>query len=223
MSYALGQAPGEIKVGPLASRDPIVAFSSVMASNLLRMSVRLPRPQRLAWIRREMNKTEPGTGDEVVSQIRSLTRRGKPRNQAVFDGLRLTIANQLAKQMEKRLSRHSIDGLGGSEGDISAVFCGIMGTATVGGSIYTAGTSNPTGSTAVGTAGAGAMSAAGCNTGALREQARIAEANARAAEAAAAGGISAGVTAGPNTAMVITAAVGGVAVLGLLGFIALKK
>lgn len=225
MSYALGQTVGgSIELGQLARRDPLVAYSSTMASDLVRQAAVRPARERLSWLRGELNKTQPGLGNEAVSKMRELERRGRAPNQALFDGLRLAIANHLASWVEKQAPR-GVSGLGAAE-DVSAVFCGIMGAGTVGGSIYAASSQNPTGSVAVGNAGSAAMTAAGCNTAALAEQARIAEANARAAEANAAAAASAGqgvqVSAG-GSAMTYVAIGAGVLVVGLVGFIALKK
>lgn len=217
MSYALGTT-SDISVGAAARRDPILAFSSVMASDLLRQSTRTAKSgARLAWIRRELNKVQPEMGDRAQSKVRELVRRGVSGNQALFDGVRLALANQIAKRMDAIAATHTA-GLGGASDDIAALFCGILGVGTAGGAIA-ASFENPSGSVAVGEAGGSAMQAAGCNRSSLEAQARIAEANAATAQA------NAAAAAGPekdNTMLYVGLGVGGLLLLGL-GVIALKK
>lgn len=221
MSYALGQVGQlpSIRIGHLAPRDPIMAFSSVMASSLLKQASVRPRRHRLSWLRGEMNKVQPEMGTKFVSRFRQLRRQGqRPSNQALFDALRLTLANQVAFGMDRIAPTHSAAGLGDSRSDIDGVFCGIMGVGTAGGAIA-ASFDNPSGSSAIGEAGSSAMQAAGCNAEALVEQARIAEANARAAEANAAA-----MAARPeeDKTMTYVAIGGGVLLVGLLGYLALR-
>jgi hypothetical protein len=212
---------GGIRVGRLAQKDPILAFTSVMASTLLRQASVRPAGRRLPWLRGEMNKAQPGMGDTFVSKYRELVRRGKAApNQAVFDALRLTLANQVGTGMDKVTPNHSAAGLGSSSDDINSVFCGIGLVGTSGGAIA-ASFNDPSAANAVGAAGAGALTAAGCNSGALREQARIAEANARLAEANASGA-ALSVSGDSNTVMYVAIG-GGVLVVGLLGVLLLKK
>jgi len=224
MSYAgLGQVSSgaPIQVGVLAQRDPVVAFSSVMASDLLKQASVRPAGKRLGWLRGELNKVEPGLGDTFVSKTRELKRRGRRPNQAVFDALRLTLANQVATGLEKRVKGGALSGLGSSAEDINAVFCGITGVATAGGAIASS-FSNPSGSAAVGQAGSAALQASGCNASALAQQARIAEANAAQAQAQAMALAQAQAQTQDNT-MTYVAIGGGVLLLGLVGVVALKK
>jgi hypothetical protein len=227
MSYGMGAAPAaavrsDISIGRTARRDPIVAFASVMASDLLRQApLSARRGARLAWLRNEMNKVQPGMGNKAESKVRELRRRGVPGNQALFDGVRLAFVNQIAKRMDALASSHT-SGLGESSSDISAVFCGIIGVGTAGGAIA-ASFDNPAGSAAIGAAGSSAMQAGGCNAAALAEQARIAEANASAAASNAAAAAAAGQTAeSDNTMLYVGLGVGGILLLGI-GVIALKK
>lgn len=216
MSYALG-AVSNISVGRLARRDPIVAFSSVMASSLLRQAVRSARKgDRLSWLRSEVNKAQVGLGDEVVSKVKQLVREGVPGNQALFDGVRLTLANHVADRMDALAPKPGLGALGSTASD---VFCGILGVGTAGGAIA-ASFDNPTGSVAIGTAGASAMEAAGCNSAALTAQARIAEANAAAAQAAAS--MSADKSGESNTMMYVALGGGALLLLGI-GVVILKK
>lgn len=230
MTYAmrgLGQAsvngPNQpIRIGATARRDPILAFSTVWASEVVRMATLKRRAsRRLAWIRGELNKMQVGLGDEFVSEYRRLQRMGRSKDQALFDALRLVLANQVATGMDKMATTHSAAGLGDSSRDINAVFCGVIGVGTAGGAIA-ASFENPAGSAAIGQAGSAALSAAGCNQGALEAQARIAEANAMAAQANAAASASVGQQEQDRT-MTYVAIGGGVLVLGLVAVLALRK
>lgn len=218
MTYAkgLGAQTGDISIGSLAKRDPLMAFSSVMASNLIRQASRRPSGKRLGWIRGELNKVDPGLGDAFASKARELRRKGSNANQALFDGLRLSLANHFASHLSRLEPATPMQGLGGKGQD---VFCGILATGTAAGAIG-AGFKNPSGSAAIGEAGSQALQAAGCNQGALEAQARIAEANAAAAQANAAA--SAQRDEGGDKTMVYVAVGGGALLLTLLGVMALK-
>lgn len=216
---ALGQSSpgGRISVGPVAARDPLLAFTSVWASNVLRMASQRPKGQRLTWVRDELNKMKVGLGDNFISEYRKLKRLGKPGDQAFFDALRLVLANRIATTIDKMAP--GVSGLGGTAEDVSSVFCGVIGVGTAGGAIA-ASFDNPAGSAAIGQAGGTALQAAGCNQGALAEQARIAEANAAAAQANAAAAAASQTKS--NTGLYL--AIGGGAVaLALVGVIALRK
>lgn len=209
-----------IKVGKLAQEDPIVAFASVMASNLLRQASTQPAGQRLSWLRDQLNRVQPGLGNEFVSKTRELRRRGRTNDQGVFDGLRLSLANHIAQSMEKRVGDSPM-GLGANPERVKNAFCGIVGIGGATGASVAA-FKNPSASPAVGTATGQALESMGCNEGALREQARIAEANAAAAQANAAAAASAAGAGGGDKTLLYVGIGGGVLLLGLLGVMALK-
>jgi hypothetical protein len=221
MSYADSQRNQSITVGNLARKDPVIAYSSVMASSLLLQSGRQPAGKRLGWLRTQLNKAQPGLGDEVVSKYKEMTRQGKRRNQAVFDALRLSIANQLASYIDKNLPQHSAAGFGDTASDVRLGMCtGYAIGAGAGGA--TAGfLGDPAASAAVTEAMRVAAEIQGCNVEQLNAQARIAEANANTAAANAAAGAEE--EEGMGTGMMIAIAGGGVLVLGLLGYAVLKK
>jgi hypothetical protein len=209
-----------VRVGELARQDPIVAYASVWASELLRLA---PAGSRVEWLREQLNRTNPGLGNEFVSQYRLFrTRPGKTDHQAVFDGLRLVLANTTAAGVEKYASARGLSGLGSSDRDITAVFCGVIGIGGTGSTVALAATNNPDGAAAVGATATTAMQAAGCNQGALAEQARIAEANARVAEANAAARGQQGQDDGGSNVGLIVGVGAGVLVLGLLGVLLVK-
>lgn len=195
--------------------------SSLMASRLLVMMVRQPPARRLSWLRTELNKSQPGLGNEVASKIEELMRRGRAPNQAAFDGLRLSLANFFASRFDKIAARGGarLSGLGSSEEDIRATGCLIMGTIGAGGATATALMENPTGSGAVGDAAAGVMGANSCNADALRAQADLVRAQAELAAAQSGGPL---VPPPSNTALYVGLGVGAVALL-LGGAFVLKK
>lgn len=208
-----------IKVGQLAQQDPIVAFASVMASNLLRQASTIPAGKRFKWLRDELNKVQPGLGDTFASKTRELRRRGRSNDQGVFDGLRLSLANHIAQGMEKRAGEEPM-GLGADSTRVRNAFCGIVGIGGATGASVAA-FKNPSASPAVGNATSQALESMGCNQGALEQQARIAEANAAAAQANAAAAAAAG-QGGEDKTLMYVAIGGGVLLLGVLGVIALK-
>ena len=224
MSYALGavSAGTRIQVGQQATKDPTMSAASLMASNLILQMVRMPLPGRLNWLRRELNKSQPGLGSRAVRKIRALMRRGVEPNQALFDGLRLTLANFFAKRFEQIQRRgRGMSGLGGSEGDIRATSCLIMGTIGAGGATATALMSDPAGSAAVGAAAVGVMGANSCNAESIRAQADLTRAQ---AELAAAQGGGASLIATADTPTMLYVGLGlGMAVLLLGGVFVLKK
>jgi len=186
MSYALaGLANPPIRAGELAATDPIMSYSTAFAARLMQHMVKQPKARRVAWLRSELNKAQPGMGTGVVAKANTLMALGTPRNQAILDAVRLAMANRVAAWVAKGAPGAAMAGLGESVGDLNAVFCGIMGTITVGGSLVTGVMSDPASSAAIAESGAGAMTANSCNAGALRAQGDTAVAQANAAIAAA--------------------------------------
>lgn len=214
-----------IQQGELARRDPIVAFASVMASNLLLQASSIPPRRRMSWLRGELNKVQPGLGDDFVSKTRQLRRQGSTPDQGAYDALRVVLANRVAKGtekvMEKRNGVSGLSGLGADPARVQKGFCGVIGLAGAGGTIA-AGFKNPSASPAIGEATASALQSMGCNDAALEEQRKIAEAQAAAAQAqAAAAAAQAG--SGDDKTMTYVAIGGGVLLVGLLGVVALRK
>jgi len=226
MTYALGTVPlpprDRIRVGRLAAQDPIMSAASLMASNLLLQSVAMPRARRLKWLMTELNKSQPGLGTQARGRVNGMMRRGTPPNQALFDGLRLALAEFFAKRFEQIQHKSAgMSGLGESVGDIRATGCMIMGTIGTGGATAGALMDNPTGSEAIGTATAGIMGANSCNAETIRAQADLARAQAELA-AAGAGGASIVASADSNTMLYVGLGVGA-AVLLVGGILVLKK
>lgn len=185
MSYrGLGQFDTKISSGSLAKTDPFMSKASLMAANVMKRMVPIPRPQRAAWLRRALNNLWPGMGDEVLVNIVQIS-ESKSRDQAIFDAIRLALANRL---MTWAGQKAATSGLGDFASDARTFACtsASMG-ATVGGFVGAFREGADTSIIGGATAGAGI---ANCNLETLRLQAEIAAAQANAAAAAAAGGQS---------------------------------
>lgn len=189
MSYALGQVaskkPSRISAGSLAKSDPFLSKASLMAANVMRAMVSIPQPQRAEWLRRKMNGLWSGMGDEVLASVDKISET-KPRDQAIFDAIRLALANRLMTWAGDQAHRSGLSGLGDFASDARTFACttASMG-ATVGGFVGAFRAGADTSIIGGATAGAGI---ANCNLETLRLQAEIAANQANAAAAAAAGG-----------------------------------
>jgi hypothetical protein len=206
MSYrGLGQidvGPKRITSGSLAKTDPFMSKASLMASNVMKKMASVPRPQRAVWLRQKMNGLWPGMGNEVMANITEISAT-KWRDQAIYDAIRLALANRMMAWAGDR-AQHA--GLGDFASDARTFACttASMG-ATVGGFIgaFRAGadTSVIGGATA-------ASGIANCNLETMRLQAEIAAAQANAAAAAAAGGTN-------RTVMIVGLSIAGIAGLAI--------
>lgn len=212
MSYALGQVPGgKITAGSLAKADPFMSKASLMASNVMKAMVSIPRPQRTEWLRRKLNGLWPYMGDQVIANITKISDTGKSRDQAIFDAIRLALANRLVTWAGNRAE--SLSGLGDFASDARTFACtsASMG-ATVGGFVGAFRAGADTSIIGGATAGAGI---ANCNLETLRLQAEIAAAQANAAAAAAAGGQS-------RTMLYVGLGIAGIVGLAVAAKVALK-
>lgn len=172
---ALGAVdPAKVRIGHGAERDPIIAFSSVVASNLILQATRLPRRRRLPWLRSQLDTVEGGLGVKAVGEVRRLRKQGVGANQALFDGLRLTIANKVAKDADRSWPQHSAAGLGDAASDTRLAFCLGIGTATAIGAGIGAFT-KPEAGAGVTEAGSTGASIAGCDVEALNAQVKMSE------------------------------------------------
>jgi hypothetical protein len=181
-----------VEVGAIASRDPIMSAASVVASGiLLRIARAQPSRKRVVLVR-EMNKVYPGLGPMAEVEYARLFKAGdRNEEQALFDALRLTIANRLAERAEQDLqmlkAQQGADALGGvglgfSMSELQQGFCvmGAGGSALVGGYAETFTRGAMPGGALVGASQA-AGNIAGCNAGQLAAQAQTAQAQAAAA------------------------------------------
>ncbi|RLB43812.1 MAG: hypothetical protein DRH30_02630 [Deltaproteobacteria bacterium] len=220
MSYKNPNAKASsISVGSRARHDPLMAFTSVMASKLMLLTTKQPKAKRLGWIRNEMNKTNLGFGDDMVTKYRELSRRGVGQNQALFDAIRSTIANRVATYVDKHTEKHSVAGLGDTASDVRLAMCTGFGIGAGAGGTVGAAIGDPAMSTAITASMQAGANIQGCGQEQLDAQVALAEANARTAEANA----SMGPVEGADNTMMYVAAGGGIIVLGLLGVLILKK
>jgi len=189
MSYAgLGQITGaKITSGSLAKTDPFMSKASLMAANVMKKMVPIPQRERSAWLRRSLNGLWPRMGDEVMVSIAKITASGKARDQAIFDAIRLALANRLMDWAgQEAAKRGGMAGLGDFASDARTFACtGASLSATTGGWVGAFRPGADTSIVAGATAGAGI---ANCNLESLRLQAEIAAQQANAAAAAAAAG-----------------------------------
>lgn len=206
-----------IRVGQGAAHDPVLSYTSAVATALLRQAAQRPAAQRLEWLRGDLNRANAGLGDEFISKATELRRRGRAGDQAVFDALRLVLANKVATRLA---TGGSLGALGESRGDISAAFCGITGTAGAGGVIVSTVQRDPAGTTAVGEAMQRILQGQGCSSEALAQQNALMQ---QQLMAMAAQGNSIEVSAGAGAIPWVIGGVAALGVFGLLGYLALRK
>lgn len=90
---ALSASP--IRVGERAKRDPILAQSTLLASQILLKMAKVPEPRRLAVMTHELQKLGDGLDAVVGREYASERARGVRADQAAFDAMRVAIANRL--------------------------------------------------------------------------------------------------------------------------------
>lgn len=203
MSYAgLGQLDTKISSGALAKTDPFMSKASLMASNVMKRMVPIPKPQRAMWLRRQLNGLWPNMGTEVMVNIAKISET-KSRDQAIFDAIRLALANRLMDWAGQQAARSGMSGLGDFASDARTFACtGASLSATSGGWVgaFVEGADT----SIIGGAQAGA-GIANCNLETLRLQAEIAAQQANAAANAAGAGMNR------------TVVYAGVGIIGLVG------
>ena len=166
------------QVGPAAAQDPILGAASLLASKILVMYAGLSPRKRIAAVRKKLNEMHPGLGNKAISKTRELQRKGRGLNQAIFDGVRLAIANRFAEHTAAQMAVTSkpLSGLGAlgraKTENIQAGFCAAIGIGTAGGGMYSA-FKNPTSTEGVLASGAAGAQIAGCTPGALSQQANL--------------------------------------------------
>lgn len=241
MSYSLGQtlpAKPAVRLGTRARVDPVLSMSSMIASGIMREVAPYPPARRQVVLRRKLNTLQPGLAAEVLNKARQLKRQGESDNQALFDGLRLAIANRYAATIAKvardmgrplpsdgpvfPLPEDAVSGLGALGVWGNDLACFLMGAGTLA-TVTTMTFENPSGVDAVQQAGQSGGNIAGCNREQLASQARIAEATAQGAEAQAAIAAMEYEPAQKKDNTVLYVALGGGALVLLLGGLMLMK
>jgi len=95
MSYSLaglGQTP-PVRVGATARGDLVLAKASLAASKIVLQAAKRPAAERASFVARKLNAMQPGLARTAAAARRELLSKGKKRDQATFDAMRLAIAN----------------------------------------------------------------------------------------------------------------------------------
>lgn len=92
MSYAQ-QNQGDVRVGSAARQDVVLAHASLSASKIILDATKKPASIRARFVANKLDSIQPGLARKVAATHRSLVARGKGRDQAAFDAMRLGIAN----------------------------------------------------------------------------------------------------------------------------------
>lgn len=235
MSYAssLGAAPAAtpIKVGALAAKDPVLAKASLIAAKILQQAVGKSMTDREEFVAAKLNAMRPGAAKEALDERRRQQARGVPRDQAIFDGIRLAIANALADDIITTYrfavaQERGVDALGDDTArDVGCAVTGGVGiVAGIIGSIY----GGQAGGTAAGAGTQVLGSALDCNRREREAQLEIARQNSAAAQAAANAAQAQALAqvqleqARGQTITKVLLIGGGVVILGGIAFMALK-
>lgn len=144
MSYAIpmvamaGADDAPVTVGQAARHDPVLARASLVASEILLAAVKLPIHEREAFVATKLNGISPQLASEVILKRRRLMRRGVAKDQAIFDSMRLGIANVYAQQIiDQARAAVAIEQGADALGDDTArdVGCAVIGGAGIVGQI----------------------------------------------------------------------------------------
>lgn len=129
MSYrGLGaDASPHLEVGQLAREDPFMAAASLMATRVMLRVARARPSARQVTLERAMEELYPGLAKKTSVEYAKLLRTRKP-DQALFDAIRLTIANRIAEHMAPAVYGRAdlgreVRGLGDFASDTRAVAC----------------------------------------------------------------------------------------------------
>jgi len=223
------QAP--IQLGSRAQEDPILSTASLIASSIMVRMAGVPKSGRLAEMVLILNAGRAGSGDAARVDYLRRAAAGE-KDQALFDAIRATIANELVR---RTLKPTGVSGLGQTVAEVSggtsrgvndaqAIFCTyIAGTsAMVGGyvdQLASGGTQN-TGS--ITRASGAAATTGGCGAGQMVLQGQLALDQARLAQSGSAATLAA--SAAREASFMRYALIGG-GLLGtlLIGYVVVKK
>jgi len=145
MSYAtagLGQTPA-LRVGAAARGDLVLAKASLAASKILLQATQKPVSVRAEFISNKLNAMQPGLAHAAAVSRRRLVAQGKNPDQAMFDAMRLAIANarmsdgieSLRMTAAREVGAEAFSGLGQFSPNDRATACTITGGAQVVGGI----------------------------------------------------------------------------------------
>lgn len=105
MSYSLRRSLGDasdINVGRRAFIDPVLSSASLEAAKIMEDMVRVPRGSRRGEMISRAERLGAGLGYDVATKFDEMRSRGIAVDKAIFDALRLSIAN---RRMSESLSR----------------------------------------------------------------------------------------------------------------------
>jgi len=224
------QAP--IELGARAKEDPILSTASLIASSILVRMAGVPKNKRLDEMVSILDAGRPGSGEAARADYRRrVAASPDKKDQAVFDAIRATIANELVR----RTLKPAISGLGqtlaeahgrtsAGVNDANAIFCTyVAGTsAMVGGfvdQLASGGTQN-TGS--ITRASGEAARTGGCGAGMVVAQGQLALDQARLAQSGAAAALAASAAREANFMRYGLIGVGTLGAL-LIGYAVVKK
>ena len=182
-----------VVVGEMAQTSPILSSASVMASDIMLRMAAAPKTKRLSKMVEILNAGQPGLGTLTKANFmrRVATMGARKKDQAMFDAIRASLADSLAKKVLKSsppgLGQTIAEAQGRTSQDINdanALFCsyGVGIGAMVGGfaAQFGVGSGATAGAGVGGATAAGRM--AGCGAGALVIQGQNAQALAQLAQ-----------------------------------------
>jgi len=175
-----------IRVGKNAARDPILAQASLDAAEILYRAMQQPSASRDRFVQERLRRYGPTVFANVVRKRAELRRKGYNAAQALYDAMRLRIADYYTERGVEAIQAatanvYGVDyGLGGTAQDVGCAITG--GITAIGGGIVSL-FSGGGGGYAVGAGGGAVGEAMGCNDQARRDMQQIANAQAREAEA----------------------------------------
>lgn len=145
MSYAsagLGQTPAA-RVGAAARGDLVLANASLVASKILLQAAQKPAAIRAAFISNKLDAMRAGLARLVAASYRRFVAQGKSPDQALFDAMRLAIANMrmdegidaLRMTAAREHGAEAFGGLGAFSANDRATACTITAGAQVVGGV----------------------------------------------------------------------------------------
>lgn len=184
MSYARAKSR-QIQVGQRAAHDVILAQASLDAAKLLKLMMTQPRASRTTFLRNSTLEYGPRAYDVIMRK--ALAAKGTSGDdQALFDALRLVIANYYASRGVEMVNAAMARQYGADQGlgvDWTKIGCATTGLVTAAGGAVAGAYTGGAGAGVVGAGGNIVASSIGCNKGAEEAALRVAAANAAQADA----------------------------------------
>lgn len=172
-----------VRVGKTAYGDPVLAHASLEAATMIRDSIRVAPALRLNNIMSQVRARGPGLERVARTKVDGMVRRGVSHDQAVFDAVRMTLADKAIGEGIAYIRQaadspyYAAAGLGSARD----VGCAITGGITAVGGFIASIFGGAGGGGAVGAGGGALSEAIGCNDAARAAAARNAQQEAQAA------------------------------------------